>query len=785
MFLTPDPTCLRLLAQHGQWITTPLRGTGLQAPPSPMLRRTFTTDQRYKQAVLVITALGVYEPWLDGQRVGDLELQPGWTDFRQRLAVQAYDVTQCLTPGEHTLGAWLGDGWYSGKVAAHDRAVLYGDHPLLCAVLLGRDGDADDAWEVLAASDDRWSWSAGPIRSADLIDGESYDARLAVDDWSCPGGGGGDWLPVLVEQSALQPELVPCAPHPVRVVNTLSAVHAPAVHGSGWYRHAAIFDFGQNFTGKVRLKVKGPAGATLRLRYAEVLNPEGTALDTSNLRTCVATDTYTLRGDADGETWTPRFTFHGFRYAAIDYHDSQADPARSDALEPFTAESLTGLVLHNDMPRTGTFETGHDLLNRLQDNITWGLRSNFLEVPTDCPQRDERLGWTGDAQVFAPTASFLFDTSAFFDKWLHDLGAAQADSGSIPSVAPNVLNQDDSGGGWSDAVVLVPWAVYRARGERALLDRHYAAMKRWIDYQCQTIVDGIRGDPEHERFAGYGDWLAIDTDPVDPFANATPRALTGTAYLIRSLRTFGRIATLLGHDADAGHAATQEQNCTDAFRTRFVSDGRINVKSQTANLMALGFDLVEPGERDAVFADLLDLLAERDDHLSTGFLGTPLWCDVLTREGRVDLAYDLLLTETFPGWLYPVTLGATTMWERWNSWHPEKGFVDLTMNSLNHYAYGAVGDWMYRTIGGIDLDMAEDLGPSLHLRPLPDARIGRCTTTLESPVGPVRCAWRCDGDAMRVELDVPGGIRSTLSVPGGEPEPIDPGHHSLTWPMNG
>ncbi|MEO0588302.1 MAG: family 78 glycoside hydrolase catalytic domain, partial [Planctomycetota bacterium] len=705
---------LAALSDGSSWVATPLRGTGDRAPASPMLRRSFDLAKRPRFARLVITALGLYEPWLNGQRVGDLELRPGWTDFNHRVAVQAYDVAEQLAEGPNVLGAWLGDGWYSGKVAHLDRGLGWGAYPRLRAVLLGSDDGV--VWETLVATDDGWRWHSGPILSSDLFDGEDYDARREVSDWSMASGDDSGWEPVEVDPAVREPEFVISQAPPVRVIEELKPVAEPVEGPAGWGLRGAIFDFGQNFTGKVRLAVRGPAGATLTLRYAEVLTPDGTALDTSNLRRCRATDTYTLRGDPAGETWTPRFTFHGFRYAAIECHENWRLKQHAPQLEPFTSSTLTGLVMHNDMTRTGTFATGHALVDRLHQNIVWGLRSNFLEVPTDCPQRNERLGWTGDAQIFAPTASYLYDTVGFFGKWIDDLADAQLPDGAIPRVAPNILPLEDSGGGWSDAVVIVPWEAYRASGRRELIETSFDTMRRWVDYQLANVRDGVRGDPEDgDHFAGFGDWLAIDTDSVDPFANATPRPLAGTAYLAHSLSRFVRIARILGRDRDAADAEAAHASTVDAFRRLFVDGGRVTVRSQTAHLMALAFDLVEPGERAAVFGDLLELLAERDHHLSTGFLGTPLWCDVLTREGRVDLAYNLLLNETYPGWLFPVTLGATTMWERWNSWHPERGFVDLSMNSLNHYAYGAVGDWMHRTIAGIDLDLAEDTGPSLRL----------------------------------------------------------------------
>lgn len=777
-----EPSACDLL-KNAEWIGTPLEGTGLTAPPTPMLRRRFTLTQTPAKASLTITALGVYEPWLNGQRVGDLELQPGWTDYHQRLHVQTYDVTEQLALGDNMLGVWLGDGWYSGKVAHYQRGLLWGTHPKLRAVLNVED---EQGQTTQIATDSQWRWRIGPILSSDLLDGEHYDARKRITDW-CEAGATEDahWSAVELDKPAYEPKLAISPAPPVRVTEQLTPISDPILGKETWGLRQWLFDFGQNFTGKVRLHVKGPAGATLQLRYAEVLTPDGDELDTSNLRSCIATDSYTLSGDPQGETWTPRFTFHGFRYAVIICHKTWVDPQRPDAFEPFTRQTLTGLVLHNDMQRIGHFETGHKLLNRLQQNIVWGLRSNFLEVPTDCPQRDERLGWTGDAQVFAPTATFNYDVTGFFTKWLNDMADSQLSNGGIPRVVPNVTPKEDSAAGWSDVVVLVPWTVYRASGRRSLLEQHYDMMKRWAVFQAETARDGVRGDPDHDIFEGHGDWLAIDVDPIKPSVNATPKRLVGTAYHAYSQGLFARIADLLDHPDDAADAQAARDRAVAAFNADFVANGRVTVRSQTAHLMALAFDLLDPTLRDAVFADLLELLAERDYHLSTGFLGTPLWCDVLTRFGRVDLAYNLLLNETYPGWLYPITLGATTMWERWNSWHPKQGFVTVGMNSLNHYAYGAVGDWMYRTIAGINLDMSQQTDARLRLTPHPDRRLGHCRASLDSPIGRIESQWAYEGDTVQYEVQVPDGATAQLTQPmtaEGESNTVqlDPGVHRFT-----
>lgn len=769
-----------MFCDSAHWITTPRLGTGLLAPASPMLRRRFDLDKPVVKATLMITALGLYEAYLNGERVGHEQLQPGWTDYHKRLQVQSYDVTSLLTTGGNMLGSFLGDGWYSGKVAHMDRELCYGDRPMLKAMLTV---EHDDGSTSRVVSDEQWQWTDGPILSSDLLDGERYDARQEVWGWCVAGGEDvAFWRQVEVGQPPVKPAMVVSEAPPVRVTETLMPISDPWRGQAGWHGRVWLFDLGQNFAGKVRLKIRGPRGMTVRLRFAEVLTPDQKQLDCSNLRSVVATDTYTLQGDPKGESWTPRFTFHGFRYVELRFHAQWLQRAKAQGLdiEPISRDTITGLVLHNDMTRIGQFETGHDLVNKLQNNIVWGQRSNFLEVPTDCPQRDERLGWTGDAQVFASTASFNYDTTGFFKKWGHDLTDSQGQGGEIPYVSPNVLDDHDAAAGWSDAVVVVPWSAYRASGDRSLLERQYETIRRWAEFQARTARDGVRGDPDFGIFAGFGDWLALDNDSNDPSNNATPKPLIGTAYHAYSQGLFARIAKLLGHEADAKAASEARDRAILAFNQHYIANGKVKVRSQTSHLMALAFDVLDASLRPGVFEDLLDLLNEREGHLCTGFLGTPLWCEVLTRFGRIDKAFDLLLVESYPGWLYPVTLGATTMWERWNSWHPEQGFVELGMNSLNHYAYGAVGDWMYRRIAGIDLDMSEDVGPKLVMRPNADRRLGSCRASLDSVVGRIESVWAIEGDKVTYTMKIPEGIAASVVLPGEKEQAIPAGEHVFT-----
>jgi len=754
---------------QAEWIGAPLIGTGVHRPPVPLLRRAFTLADNVQQARLYITALGLYVPSINGQRVGEDWFRPGWTDYRKRVPYQVYDVTAHLKPGANAIGALLGDGWYCGRVASLDRGTAYGTVPSLRAQLeiLLADGS-----RVTIATDAAWRWTTGAILGADLIDGEDHDARRAVDGWDRPGAVSGDWRPVELMQPDHAGPLVASPSLPVRCVEERIPVSDPQPVACGWGRRGYIVDLGQNLTGVIRYRVRGPAGATVRFRYGEMLQSDG-CLYTANLRSARATDYYTLRGDPQGETWTPAFTFHGFRYVEVSAPDHWFGNATP--LETPTRDSVIGLVLMSETPETGRFTCDHELLNRLQSNIRWGQRGNFLEAPTDCPQRDERLGWTGDAQVFASTAAFNADVAAFFTKWLRDLVDAQSPQGEIPSVAPNVLGPGDGGPGWSDACIVVPWTIYNAYADRRVLERCYPAIKHWLAYLQRTSRDGLRCGPWHEGHRGFGDWLALDIDN----RSATSKMLIGTAAYAMCAGRGAEIAALLGAAEDARSFAAMQAEAVAAFNREFVSPaGALSEPTQTAYLMALAWDLLPEPMRPAAFARLLERFAEKNWHLCTGFLGTPLICPVLTRFGRVDLAYRILLQTTYPGWLFPIGNGATTMWERWNSWTPERGFGDVGMNSFNHYAYGAIGNWIYQTIGGIA--PAQPGYRQVHIAPRPGGPLTHAEAALDSPHGRIETSWTRDGNKFHLTVRIPANTTATVALPDGATHAVAAGTHKFS-----
>ena len=745
----------RNLLTRARWIGDRRRPTKGE-PPCPYLRRSFHLPGPVKRATLTWTALGVADMHLNGEKIGSDFLMPGWSDFRERTQVLAYDVTRLLHAGENTLGAILGDGWYTGTLLWKNERNHHGTHPQLLAQL---DVELRDGRRITLGTDKAWEMRYGPLVLSDLYHGETYDARRELGGWCVPSALSQGWCKVDVfpaYRGILQPKLN----EPVRVTQTLRPrkITEPAP-GS------FVFDFGQNVAGVCRLKVRGRRGQKITLKFAEMLNADGTVYR-ENLRLARATDTYICRG-GDVEEWTPRFTFHGFRYVEVTGLAKKPD-----------LSLLTALVLHTDMKPAGRFRCSSPLLNRLEANIRWGLRGNFLDVPTDCPQRDERLGWTGDAQVFVGTAAFHYDVRAFFHKWLQDLRDGQRKDGAFPDVAPDVLGKygphQFGNAAWADAGVICPWAIYEHYGDKAILADNYDAMVRWIEYQGRTAKDLIR--PR----TSYGDWLAIDA--VTPQNAPVPCDLVGTAYFAHTTDLMARTALVLGRKAEAQKFRRLHAQIVVAFQNAYVTpDGRVVGHCQTAYLLALAFDLLPPKVRPKAFAQLVDLVEARNFHLTTGFIGTPLLLPVLSRFGRTDLAYKILRQEDYPSWLYTVRNGATTMWERWNSYTKEDGFGDVGMNSFNHYAYGAVGEWMYGVIGGI-----RPLAPGFKkilFAPEPGGDLTSAETSLPTPHGLAECRWQVRGRTLVVDVTVPAGAKAELRLPGQPSRPLAGGHHRITSPF--
>jgi alpha-L-rhamnosidase len=766
-----------------RWIASPLAGAPKTSGVVPALRRAFKVTRPIARARLYVTALGLYKSWINGRRVGDQELAPGWTDYAKRVRYQVYDVTDHLREGDNAIGALLGDGWYCGYVGLEKARENYGRRPALLAQLeiLHQDGS-----ETRIASDEGWRWHGSPILASDIMQGETVDARRDLSAWAEPGYDDEGWAAV---ELALAPVIALDAMSgpPVRAIRELRPVKDPARRGHPLFAPRWIFDLGQNMVGRVRVRVRGEEGTTVQLRHAEVLDEEG-ELYTENLRDARATDTFTLRGSGEAESFEPHFTFHGFRYVEVSGH-----------LEEGAIEELTGVVLHSDMPETGTFSCSDADLNQLQSNITWGQRGNFVDVPTDCPQRDERLGWTGDAQVFVRTAAFNMEVAGFFSKWLLDLEDAQGEDGRVPPVAPVIgtgpLPRLDGGPAWADAIVICPWTIHRCFGDRRLLEERWEGMAAYIDFLERRFPRGIRADPGIDPWGGFGDWVALDgTVRQEDRLGGTPKDLIGTAFLSYSSRLLADIARLIDRPEEEKRYRELSSSVRDAFRRRFVTpDGLVAGNTQTSYVLALHFDLLEDHERE-ITASALAHNIEQHGHLTTGFVGTPYLLHVLTRAGRLDLAYRLLLRREFPSWLYPVVKGdATTIWERWDGWTEERGFFDPEMNSFNHYAYGAVGEWLYGTVAGLDLDPEVSgwrrarLAPRPPLHPgLPDPPLlTSARAELETIHGGYAVEWAIEGERFRFDATVPAGCSARVELPDGSTDEVTAGRHRFQIDLDG
>ena len=730
------------------------------AQPAPMFRKAFTLAQAPVKARLHASAFGDLELSVNGQIASADLFAPGWTDYRKHVELVTYDVTPLLHQGENVLGAMLGDGWYAGFLVWKGHRNHYGASPAFLAQL---EVEFADGSRQTVVTDTSWKYTEnGPVRSSDHYMGEDYDARLEIPGWDAPGFSDKGWKKA--SEITAHPAAALCARlnNGVRRQMTIDPIKRTEPE-PGRY----IFDLGQNMVGHPYLELRGKPGAKITIRYAEMLNPDGT-MYTENYRSARSTDTYVCRGmDDDGcpEIYEPRFTFHGFRYIELS----------GDFASAPECEDVSGVVIHTDMAQTGGFECSDPLANRLYSNLNWGHVGNYLDVPTDCPQRDERLGWTGDAQVFVRTAAFNRDIAAFMAKWSRDLDDSQLATGAFTDVAPDVLG---GGGhcGWGDAGVICPWTMYLMYGDTAILRDHYDAMSRWIAYwQSICTPDGV---VRYRDIWHYGDWVAVDC-PVNEDGNPlcgsapTPSDLLSTAYFARCAGIMADVAKILGKKDDARAFAALRRKTVAAYRREFVtSGGRVAGDTQTGYLVTLGFDLVDDPETVARMVERLVFLIEsRDTALTTGFLGTPLLCPVLTRYGRADLAYKLLQRRKYPSWYFQILDGdATTMWERWNSYSSKHGFGDVGMNSFNHYAYGAIGEWMYTTVGGIDF--AEPGFRKIRFAPVPGGDITWARASLVTRHGEAAIEWKranAEATALELHLVVPPNTRAVLELPGREP----------------
>lgn len=699
----------------------------------PYLRRDFPLSKPIERARLYVSALGVYEFYLNGRRVGTDHLAPGWTDYRRRVAYQVYDVTSQVQVGANVAGLLVGPGWFCGRAGLFNIRAFYGTTP---AAIVQLEVTYQDGTIERIDSDARWRHHDGPIMAADLMDGAIYDAGAAIEDWSSPTLDASHWRAVSTRDEAR--ELVAMVDPPVRQLDELPAVSVAEPAPGRW-----TFDLGQNMVGVVRLEVNEPPGTVITVRHAEMLNSDG-AIYTANLRGAAATDTYICRGDGR-EQWTPSFTFHGFRYVEV-----------SGLSQEPGLNCVTGVVLGSDLDLVGTFACSDQRLNQLQSNILWGLRGNYLSVPTDCPQRDERMGWTADAQVFSRTAAYNADVTGFMRKWLQDLRDAQRDDGAHSDVAPVTRGLSYGTPAWADAGTIVPWTLYELSGDRRILEENIESMIRWVQW-CRDHTTGlIRAD---HRGNDYGDWLSVSAD--------TPKDLIGTAYFAHSADLVGRSLEVLGRESEARQYRQLFETIRESFNERFVTlDGRVSGGTQTAYLLALRFDLLAEPQRRMAMLHLVRDIEAKGDHLSTGFLGVENLLPTLAEGGRADMAYRVLLQESFPSWLFSVRHGATTIWERWDGWTPETGpHPDWTMNSFNHYALGSCGEWFFEGICGIRTDRAKPGFAHFFIQPCVTSSLMWARGSYRSVRGEITSHWDLDGERLTLKVGIPANTTATVVVP--------------------
>ena len=727
-----EPACWEMgLLEPGDWQAAWITPAAAVTTPCPRLRTAFTVERAVARARLYITCRGLYDLQINGQPASDWLFTPGWTAYRKRLQYQTYDVTARLRAGGNVIGVALAEGWFRGRLGP-----AYGKELALLAQL--EITYADGPVQMVGSGLD-WKCAAGPILKSDIYDGEDYDARREQPGWSTAGCDNSGWLEVRASTEPA-PALVAQMSAPVRRIEMLPPVSIQPGPGGEW-----IVDLGQNMVGWVRLRTRGLAGNTITLRHAEILAQDG-GLYLDNIRGALQTNRYTLAGGGE-EVFEPHFTWQGFRYVAITGYPG-----------PFSAADVAGVVVHSDLAPTGSFECSHPLINQLQHTIVWGQKGNFLDIPTDCPQRDERLGWTGDAQAFLRTAAFNMDVAAFFTKWLRDLAADQAPDGSVPFTIPDA-GRGGGATGWGDAAVICPWTIYLSYGDTRLLAEQYPSMQAWVGY-----IHAQAGEALIWRHGfTFGDWLAVEA-PDSQFPNpVTDKDLIATAFFAYCVEIMAKTAQLLGQEADANQYRALRASIETAFNREFVTpNGRIAGNTQTAYVLALQFGLLPPEQRAQAARRLADDIRQRDTHLSTGFLGTSYLCHVLSDNGNLNLAYALLEQASYPSWLYPVTLGATTSWERWDNIRPDGSLQTPNANSFNHYAFGAIGDWLYRVVAGINLAPEQPGYQRIVFKPRPGGSLTSAAARLVSSHGLIESRWTLTGRTLNLDLALPANTEGVV-----------------------
>ncbi|MBU3839399.1 MAG: glycoside hydrolase family 78 protein [Candidatus Ruminococcus intestinipullorum] len=692
----------------------------------PIFFKKFSIEKKVKKARLYATALGLYELSMDGQRVGDSYFTPGWTSYQKRLQYQTYDVTQFLNEQEHRFEITVADGWYKGPFGFTLRPNIYGEQVGALAQL---HIFYEDGTKEILKTDSSWYVTTGKIRYSQIYMGETIDCNIQNTEV----------FPVQL-LDADKERIISQESEPVRITKRIKAKEFILTPNG-----EKVIDFGQNLAGFVEIKLHGKAGEKVIISHAETLDKDGNFYP-DTLRQAKSIDTFIC--DGQEQVVHPHFTFHGFRYIKV------------EGIENIELSDFTACVLHTDMQVTGSFQCSNEMVNQLQSNIQWGQRGNFLDIPTDCPQRDERLGWTGDAQVFSKTASYNMNTALFFTKWLHDLKSEQTKEFGPPHVVPNILDNQDAAAAWSDAATIIPWTVYQVYEDQRVLEEQYESMKGYIDY----ITEHCGENGLWQTGFQYGDWLALDKEESADRTGATDKYLVANAYYAYSTKIVYQTAEILEYKEDAKKYKDLYEEILRKFNQEYITaTGRMVSETQTGCILALYFNLAEEKYRKRITESLKTNLANHKNHLATGFVGTPYLCHTLSENGLHDLAGNIFLKEDYPSWLYAVKKGATTIWERWNSIMPDGSFDESGMNSLNHYAYGSIGDWMYEKLAGI-----QNIEPGykvLKIEPKFIKGITSVAATFESVYGTIRSAWCCQDGKITVDVTVPANTQAYIKLP--------------------
>jgi alpha-L-rhamnosidase len=737
-----------------QWIVPGFEEDSLRA--SPLFRKEFNSKKKVKSAMAYVTAHGLYEAQINGKKVGDAYLTPGWTSYNKRLQYQVYDVTDLIKTGNNAIGVTLANGWYRGNLVWEGRKDLYGKD---IALLFQLNITYTDGTTESIVTDESWKSSTGAIRYSEIYHGETIDARLEKKGWAVAGYDDKTWSGV--NKADFSKEVL------VATYNELVKKHETFKPVRIFKTPAGeqVIDFGQNLVGWVVLKANGKAGDKITLSHAEVLDKAGNFY-TTNLRKAKAEDTYILKGGEE-ETFEPNFTWHGFRFLKVEGYPGELKP-----------ENFTAVALYSDIKPIGSFTSSNKMINQLQHNIEWGLKGNFLDVPTDCPQRDERLGWTGDAQVFFRTASFLRDVDNFFNKWMKDVAADQFANGAVPHVVPNVLGDNDGGSaGWADVSTIIPWNMYLAYGDKRILENQYPSMKAWVGYMTSQSTNNLWNKGFH-----FGDWLfySLGDDP-DGRSAITNKYLIAQCFYAYSTQLLIKAATVLGKTEDIATYTALLARVKDAFVKEYTTPNGTTVSNtQTSYVLALQFDMLPEALRQQAADRLVNNIKQYNNHLTTGFLGTPYLCHVLSRFGHSDVAYTLLLQETYPSWLYPVKMGATTIWERWDGQKTDGSFQTPGMNSFNHYAYGAIGDWMYRVMVGLDTEEGAVGYKKITIKPHIGKAFTQAAASYITRYGKLSSGWKIDNGQLTLEVEVPANTTATIYVPATASSDVTENSNALT-----